>query len=103
MAHELDRLSDGTAAVFSVRDTPWHREGTVLHDAPSLEQALRLGGLDFEVEGRPLFTRPRVSGQLPEGDEYRRVKVERSRCASGCSDRPGSSSSSTAPLCASRL
>jgi hypothetical protein len=45
MAHELDRLADGTGAMFSVRDTPWHREGTLLTEAPSLERALELGGL----------------------------------------------------------
>lgn len=56
MPHELDRLTDGTGAMFSVRDTPWHREGTVLTEAPTLEDALRLGGLGFEVEVRPLFT-----------------------------------------------
>ena len=47
MVHELDRLRDG--AVFSVRDTPWHREGAVLADAPSLQEALRLGGFDLEM------------------------------------------------------
>jgi phage/plasmid-like protein (TIGR03299 family) len=57
MPHELDRLDDGTGAIFSVRDTPWHREGTVLADAPSLARALELGGLEFEVEVRPLYTR----------------------------------------------
>ena len=57
MPHELDRLDDGTGAMFSVRDTPWHREGTVLTEAPCLKEALRLGGLDFEVEVRPLYTR----------------------------------------------
>lgn len=57
MAHELDSRADGSGAVFSVRETPWHREGTVLRDAPSLEEALRLGGLDFDVEVRPLFVR----------------------------------------------
>ena len=36
------------------------REGTLLDAAPSLDVAPRLGGLDFEVEVRPLFTRPRV-------------------------------------------
>jgi phage/plasmid-like protein (TIGR03299 family) len=84
MAHELDRLSDGTSAVFSVRDTPWHREGTVLHDAPSLDEALRLGGLDFEVEVRPLFTRPRPKGGSPEAAEYRQVE---NACATVRTDR----------------
>jgi phage/plasmid-like protein (TIGR03299 family) len=57
MAHELDRRADGTASMFSVRETPWHREGVVLASAPSLEEALRTGGLDFEVAVKPLFVR----------------------------------------------
>lgn len=65
MPHELDRLPDGTAAMFSVRQTPWHREGTVVAAAPSLQQALRLGGLDFEVEVRPLYTRLPSDPTLP--------------------------------------
>jgi len=57
MAHARDRTRDGTGAIFAVRNTPWHREGTVLESAPSLHEALRLGCLGFEVEVRPLFTR----------------------------------------------
>ena len=65
MSHELDRRADGTAAVFSVRQTPWHREGTILAEAPSLEEALRLGGLDFQVDVRPLFLRSEPVPDLP--------------------------------------
>jgi phage/plasmid-like protein (TIGR03299 family) len=65
MAHELDSRADGTGAVFSVRQTPWHREGTVLRDAPTLEEALQVGGLDFEVEVRPLFVRSEPVPDVP--------------------------------------
>jgi phage/plasmid-like protein (TIGR03299 family) len=65
MAHELDTRADGTAAVFSLRKTPWHREGTVLRDAPSLEEALRVGGLDFQVDVRPLFVRSQPVPDVP--------------------------------------
>lgn len=57
MAHELDRRENGKAAMFSVRLTPWHHEGTLLTEAPSLDEGLRVAGLDFEVEVRPLYTR----------------------------------------------
>lgn len=30
MPHGLDRLTEGTGAMFSVGDTPWHREGSIL-------------------------------------------------------------------------
>src|SRR5688572_35450 len=65
MPHELDQRANGTAAVFSVRQTPWHREGTVLRDAPSLEEALRVGGLDFDVDVRPLFVRSQPVPEIP--------------------------------------
>ncbi|MEX2374810.1 MAG: DUF932 domain-containing protein [Dehalococcoidia bacterium] len=73
MPHELDRRADGTSAMFSVRDTPWHREGTILSDAPSLADALTLGGLDFEVDVRPLYTRTRTIPELPEVFSYERA------------------------------
>ncbi|MBW3631204.1 MAG: DUF932 domain-containing protein [Gemmatimonadetes bacterium] len=77
-------MTDGTGAVFSVRNTPWHREGTLLDAAPSLHDALRLGGLDFEVEVRPLFTRPQRNTGRPEASEYRQVE---NACATVRTDR----------------
>ncbi len=56
MAHELDRnLQTGRRAMFSVRETPWHREGVILNEAPSMSEAMRLAGCDFDVETRPVF------------------------------------------------
>jgi phage/plasmid-like protein (TIGR03299 family) len=54
MAHELS-FTNGRANVLSVRETPWHKEGVVLKDAPTLADALRLAGLDYKVEKRPTF------------------------------------------------
>jgi phage/plasmid-like protein (TIGR03299 family) len=54
MAHELS-FTNGTANVLSVRETPWHREGIVLRNAPSFAEALRIAGLDYKVEKRPTF------------------------------------------------
>lgn len=47
--------SKGRAAIFSVGETPWHGEGEILAQAPNLTEALRLGGLDFDVEKLPTF------------------------------------------------
>jgi phage/plasmid-like protein (TIGR03299 family) len=54
MSHELDVIT-GTneAAVISVRHTPWHRLGKVLAEHPSLDEALRLAGLAWEVKKVP--------------------------------------------------
>lgn len=56
MAHELT-FDRGIAQVFSVKQTPWHREGHVLTEAPTYERALELAGLDFEVEVVPDYIR----------------------------------------------
>jgi phage/plasmid-like protein (TIGR03299 family) len=60
MSHELSytvtRDANGVetkaADMFSVRETPWHREGVVLPSAPSLDEALKIANLDYTVEKR---------------------------------------------------
>ncbi len=51
MAHEIDRM-----AYFGA--TPWHKLGTRTPEAMTASAALTLGGLDFTVEKRPVFTGP---------------------------------------------
>lgn len=56
MAHELE-MKDGRASFFEVgqqRDA-WHREGVLLAEAPTLEEALKIGRLDFEVKKYPTY------------------------------------------------
>ena len=48
MSHEIE-------SAFFVRDAAWHRLGTVLENAPSIEEALAVAGLDWDVEQRPLY------------------------------------------------
>lgn len=64
MAANLDYREDGTAAVVSIGDTPWHREGTILIDRESqeaielskdLDRVLEIAGLSFEVKTRPSY------------------------------------------------
>jgi len=40
--------------MFSVKETPWHKLGVVIKDAPSIEQVLDLAGLNWKVSLRPL-------------------------------------------------
>ena len=54
MPAELDYLADGTAAFVST-ETAWHREGTILEDGISYDQAIEHGGLDWEVEKVPHY------------------------------------------------
>lgn len=53
MAHQID-FSKGRAAMFTVKETAWHGLGEVLSSAPTLADALTLGGLDYEVALEPL-------------------------------------------------
>jgi phage/plasmid-like protein (TIGR03299 family) len=54
MAHELE-IINGRASMFSVKETPWHRLGVVVQEAPSAADAIKLAGLDWPVELRPLY------------------------------------------------
>lgn len=78
MSAELDRKANGDAAVLSIGDSPWHREGTILLDpeAPeyqrlsrNLEPALEEAGLDFDVKKFPTFYQVPGSSwdKLPDG------------------------------------
>ena len=41
--------------MFSVRQVPWHLQGTIVSDAPTSEDAIRLAGLDWDVVSQPIF------------------------------------------------
>src|SRR5262245_65986238 len=49
MAHRIENM-------FSVMKAPWHGLGTVLKGPPSIEDGLRLAGLDWQVRRERLFT-----------------------------------------------
>lgn len=42
--------------MFYVRETPWHGLGVKVEEAPNSADALKLAGLDWEVQPRPIFT-----------------------------------------------
>jgi phage/plasmid-like protein (TIGR03299 family) len=70
MAHELDFDQNGVARMFSVRETPWHREGRVLTEAPrTIEEALELAGLDWSVERKPCHIETSGGGDYVEVPE----------------------------------
>lgn len=41
--------------MFSVREVPWHGQGTIVQEAPNSNEALRLAGLDWTVEGKTIY------------------------------------------------
>lgn len=56
MAHELDTVSaTGKKAMFSVLETPWHNEGVILNEAPTLAAALELAGASYEIGMREVY------------------------------------------------
>lgn len=53
-------MAASVETMFSVREKPWHGLGTIVTEAPSSSEALRLAGLDWEVEQQALFTKSGV-------------------------------------------
>lgn len=49
-------MSANVETMFSVREKPWHGLGTVVMDAPTTEDALRLAGLDWNVIQSDVYT-----------------------------------------------
>ena len=54
MAHNLE-IRDGKASFFSVKEKAWHGLGTIIQDCPTLEEAIKLGRLDWQLEKQPLY------------------------------------------------
>ena len=50
--------------MYSTREKPWHGLGTVVREAPTSENALRLAGLDWNVVQEPIYTpfREKIDG-----------------------------------------
>lgn len=49
-------MAANVETMFSVREKPWHGLGTVVSDAPTSAEALRLAGLDWKVVQEPIYT-----------------------------------------------
>lgn len=63
MAHQLELNKDGSANMFSGQGiVPWHGLGTVIEGKATAEEALKLAGLDWNVDLRQLHQ--------PVGDKF---------------------------------
>lgn len=49
-------MSANVETMFSVREKPWHGLGTIVMEAPTSADALRLAGLDWMVVQEPVYT-----------------------------------------------
>lgn len=54
MAHNIN-IVNGKASVFAVGEKPWHGLGTVVEKAATSAEAIKLAGLDYKVEKKPIF------------------------------------------------
>ena len=48
-------MAANVETMFSVREVPWHGLGTIVQEAPTSADALRLAGLDWDVLQNPVF------------------------------------------------
>jgi phage/plasmid-like protein (TIGR03299 family) len=55
MAHDLNIRADGTAAMFSLRENPWHKLGRVLDKELKQEEVAEAAGLNWTVIEKPIF------------------------------------------------
>lgn len=55
MAHELETMFY-VSNEENQRFKPWHGLGTAVEEAPNSKEALKLAGLDWTVDSRPIFT-----------------------------------------------
>lgn len=58
MGHELEILEDGRASMFYAGEVPWHGLGTRVEEAQTSEEAIKLAGLDWDVELGQLWGGP---------------------------------------------
>ena len=53
---EMLQMAANVETMFSVREKPWHGLGTIVMEAPTSSDALRLAGLDWNVVQEPVYT-----------------------------------------------
>lgn len=55
MAHDLNIRADGTAAMFSLRESPWHKLGRVLTTEITDDKVAEAAGLNWTVLEKPIY------------------------------------------------
>jgi phage/plasmid-like protein (TIGR03299 family) len=53
---EMKEMAANVESMFSVREKPWHGLGTIVKEAPTSADAIRLAGLDWSVVQEPIYT-----------------------------------------------
>ena len=73
MAHNLEKLSDGSYSMAYVGETPWHGLGKKVHEDLTPVQMLEEAGLNWEVEQVPAYAT--VSGKQIEMDHCALIRT----------------------------
>ena len=48
-------MPDYIDTMMYVGEIPWHKQGTMVHEAPSIKDAIELAGLEWEVRKAPTY------------------------------------------------
>lgn len=76
MAHELN-FNNGKWSFAAKGEKAWHGLGQYVENAMTSDEAIKLGGLDYTVERRPLFAPATEEGSLIEAPgHYANVRVD---------------------------
>jgi phage/plasmid-like protein (TIGR03299 family) len=62
MSHEIESM-------MSLKQTPWHGLGTIIQDAVSFDEAMRLAGLDWRVRTAPLYFKPNAASPITQAED----------------------------------
>jgi len=65
MSHEIN-IENGKAAFVSVKEKPWHGLGQIVAEAMTSEEAIKLGGLNYEVSKKPAIFQNPLTGELED-------------------------------------
>lgn len=74
MAHEIDTTT-GKAACFVAGDPPWHRLGTLVKEAQTSAEAIKLAHLDWEVQQWPILAQ-KEGVERPVKDRVANVRAD---------------------------
>lgn len=67
MAHEVEQM-------LYVGDTPWHGLGVALNEPPTVEEAIKIAGLDWSVRCDPVYRKAQT--KAPAGTSYEEVSAQ---------------------------
>ena len=73
MAHNLHTNKDGKTSFAAVGQKAWHGLGQYVEQAMTAQQAINLGGLDYQVEKREIFTLTEDNESTIELPNYRAI------------------------------